>query len=100
MFLLPGALQVDVSVTPAGEFWPRGPSSRLLFGAAGQPRLTPPPGLRDLFGLAIEDVRTARVATERERSGRRSISSSRSGIMPSPWPAFGAISRRATAGVP
>jgi hypothetical protein len=67
VFLLPGALQVDVSVTPAEEFWPRGPLFRLLFGAAGEPRPTPPPGLRDLFGLAVEDVRTARVATERER---------------------------------
>lgn len=67
VFLLPGAVQVDVSVTPAEEFWPRGPSFRLLFGTAGEPRPTPPPSLRDLFGLAVEDVRTARVSTERER---------------------------------
>jgi hypothetical protein len=67
VFLLPGALQVDISVTPAEEFWPRGPSFHLLFGSAGEPRLTPPPNLRDLFGLAVEDVRTARISIERER---------------------------------
>jgi len=67
VFLLPDALQVDISMTPAEEFWPRGPSFRLLFGTAGEARLTPPPEARDLFGLAVEDVRTARVATERSR---------------------------------
>jgi hypothetical protein len=67
VFLLPGALQVDISVTPAQEFWPRGPSFRLLFGTAGEPRPTPPPSALELFGLAVEDVRTARVAIERDR---------------------------------
>lgn len=67
VFLLPGALQVDISITPEQEFWPRGPSFRLLFGTAGEARLTPPPSADELFGLAVEDARTARVATERER---------------------------------
>jgi hypothetical protein len=67
VFLLPGALQVDISITPAAEFWPRGPAFRLAFGAAGETRLTPPPLPGELFGLGVEDVRTARVAIERER---------------------------------
>jgi hypothetical protein len=67
VFLLPDTLQVDISITPAAELWPRGPAFRLLFGTTGETRLTPPPAARDLFGLAVEDVRAARVATERER---------------------------------
>lgn len=32
VFLLRGCLQVDLSFTPASEFWARGPNFRLLFG--------------------------------------------------------------------
>src|SRR5207237_1145311 len=46
VFLLPDALQFDLSVTPAGQFRPAGPRFRLLFGetAAGEPEVPRPPG--------------------------------------------------------
>jgi hypothetical protein len=67
VFLLPGSLQLDLSLTPEHDFWPRGPSFQLVFGSAGEPRFTPPPAIVDLAGLAVEDVRAARVAIERHR---------------------------------
>src|SRR2546421_964620 len=46
VFLLPDALQFDLSMTPAGHFRPAGPRFRLLFGetAAGEPEVPRPPG--------------------------------------------------------
>ena len=40
LFLLPDALQVDLSFSPAEGFGPKGPDFRLLFGTASPP---PPP---------------------------------------------------------
>jgi hypothetical protein len=49
VFLLPDALQLDLSMTPAAQFRPAGPRFRLLFGetAAGVSEVPLPPG--DLF---------------------------------------------------
>ena len=51
VFLVPDALQLDLSMTPAASFRPAGPRFRLLFGEAkdepGAPTQTPPVG--DLF---------------------------------------------------
>jgi hypothetical protein len=46
VFLLPGALQLDLSMTPAAEFRPYGPRLRLVFGqaAADEPGAGRPPG--------------------------------------------------------
>jgi hypothetical protein len=50
VFLLPQALQLDLSMTPAAQFRPAGPRFRLLFGqtAAGESN-TPAPVAEDLF---------------------------------------------------
>jgi hypothetical protein len=51
VFLLPDALQLDLSLTPAARFRPAGPRFRLLFGkTATRESETPrPPGAGDLF---------------------------------------------------
>jgi hypothetical protein len=51
VFLLPDALQLDLSMTPAAQFRPAGPRFRLLFGetAAGQAETLTPPVAGDLF---------------------------------------------------
>ncbi|HEY7032656.1 MAG TPA: hypothetical protein VH482_15040, partial [Thermomicrobiales bacterium] len=43
VFLLPGALQVDLSFGPAAEFGARGPRFRLLFGEAVEKPWAAPP---------------------------------------------------------
>ena len=51
VFLLPDALQFDLSMTPAARFRPAGPRFRLLFGdtAVGESELPVPPIAGDLF---------------------------------------------------
>jgi hypothetical protein len=51
VFLFPGALQLDLSMTPAAQFRPAGPRFRLLFGqtAAGTAEAASPPAAGDLF---------------------------------------------------
>ncbi len=50
VFLLPDALQLDLSMTPAAQFRPAGPRFRLLFGeTAGEPEVPTPPVAGDLF---------------------------------------------------
>jgi len=78
MFLLPDALQLDVSMTPAALFCPAGPRFRLLFGetAAGEPEGPTPPGnlfiptpavAGDLFGWGVIYALHARACIERRR---------------------------------
>src|SRR5437588_2703370 len=51
VFLLPDALQLDLSMTTAAQFRPAGPRFRLLFGetAAGESEVPTPPVAGDLF---------------------------------------------------
>ncbi len=51
VFLLPDALQFDLSMTPAAEFRPAGPRFRLLFGeaAATDVAAATPPAAREIF---------------------------------------------------
>ena len=51
VFLLPDALQLDLSMTPAAVFRPGGPRFRLVFGetAPDEPETAPPPATGDLF---------------------------------------------------
>lgn len=65
VFLLPGCLQCDLSVAPAGEWGPRGPSWRLLFGSAAPAVSPPPPEAALLFGEAVHHALRARFAIER-----------------------------------
>jgi predicted nucleotidyltransferase len=78
VFLLPGALQFDLSMSPASEFRPAGPRFRLLFGdtAGGEPEVPPPPGqpigptppvAEDLFGWGVIYALHARACIERRR---------------------------------
>ena len=79
VFLLPDALQLDLSMTPAAAFRPAGPRFRLLFGeaSAGGSEAAPPvaaglfiptpPVPRDLFGWGVIYALHARACIERGR---------------------------------
>jgi hypothetical protein len=79
VFLLPDALQFDLSLTPAAEFRPAGPRFQLLFGetAAEEPERPPgPPGrlsiptpavAEDIFGWGVIYALHARACIERGR---------------------------------
>jgi hypothetical protein len=69
VFLLPDALQFDLSMTPAARFRPAGPRFRLLFGetAVGEPEIPTPPSARDLFGWGVIYALHARACIERGR---------------------------------
>jgi hypothetical protein len=80
VFLLPDALQFDLSMTPAAQFRPAGPRFRLLFGetAAGESAVsTPtvagnlfiptPPVAGDIFGWGVIYALHARACIERGR---------------------------------
>jgi hypothetical protein len=79
VFLLPDALQFDLSMTPAAEFRPAGPKFQLLFGetAAEEPEVRrrspgslfiPTPSLAgDIFGWGVIYALHARACIERGR---------------------------------
>ena len=77
VFLFPGALQLDLSMTPAAGFRPAGPRFRLLFGeiAAGEAPASPPGALfiatpsvaEDIFGWGVIYALHARACIERGR---------------------------------
>jgi hypothetical protein len=67
VFLLPGSLQVDVSMGPVSEFR-SGPGFELLFGDAGRPgEPAPVPSARHEFGMAVHHAVRARICIERGR---------------------------------
>jgi hypothetical protein len=65
VFLLPGALEVDIAFTPAADFGPRGPSWRTVFGETVELAPVPPQRRDDLAGLAWHHVLHARACIER-----------------------------------
>ena len=79
VFLLPDALQLDLSMTPAARFRPAGPRFRMLFGeiAPGEPEtptsiagtlFIPTPSVaRDIFGWGVIYALHARTCIERGR---------------------------------
>jgi hypothetical protein len=78
VFLLPDALQFDLSMAPAARFRPAGPRFRLLFGetVAGEPEAPTPPGglfiptpavAEDIFGWGVIYALHARACIERGR---------------------------------
>jgi hypothetical protein len=69
VFLLPDALQFDLSLTPASQFRPAGPRFRLLFGetAAGEPTFPAPRAAEDLFGWGVIYALHSRSCIERGR---------------------------------
>jgi hypothetical protein len=70
VFLLPDALQFDLSLTPAARFAAAGPRFRLLFGetAEGEERAPDPPAAEDLFGWGVIYGLHARACIERGRA--------------------------------
>jgi len=78
VFLLPEALQFDLSMTPAAEFRPAGPRFQLLFGelAVGESEAPQGPGslsiptpavAKDIFGWGVIYALHARACIERSR---------------------------------
>jgi hypothetical protein len=67
VFLLPGCLQLDLSLTPAASFGAAGPRFRLLFGDAIEKPHVQPPAARELFGYAAHHALRARFCLERGR---------------------------------
>lgn len=69
VFLLPGNLQVDLSLTPASEFGARGPKFKVLFGSALEraPGWETPAPAHYLFGLGAHHAVRARFCIERGR---------------------------------
>ncbi len=69
VFLLPDALQFDLSLTRAAQFRPAGPRFRLLFGetAAGESAVSTPPVAGDLFGWGVIYALHSRACIERGR---------------------------------
>jgi hypothetical protein len=67
VFLLPGCLELDLSLTPASEFGADGPRFRLLFGRAVEGPDESPPPAHELFGYAVHHALHARVCIERGR---------------------------------
>jgi hypothetical protein len=79
VFLLPDALQLDLSMTPATAFRPAGPRFRLLFGETAASEVATPPIAGDLFiptppvegpifGWAVIYALHARACIERGRA--------------------------------
>jgi hypothetical protein len=66
VFLLPGALQVDLSFSP-GAAARRSPRFRLLFGHAVERPASPPPAPERLFGLGVHYLTHAHVCIARGR---------------------------------
>nr|MDQ2717920.1 hypothetical protein [Chloroflexota bacterium] len=67
VFLLPDGLEIDVSVTPQGDFGARGPHFHTLFGSAQQLKATPPPDTKHIIGLSWHHVFHARSCIERNK---------------------------------
>jgi len=70
VFLLPSGMEVDVAVTPQGEFGARGPRFRTLFGTTRHIEPTPQPSARYLMGLGWHHVLHARSSIERGKPWR------------------------------
>jgi hypothetical protein len=68
VFLLPDALQFDLSMTPTAQFRPAGPRFRLLFGemTEGESEVSTPVA-SDLFGWGVIYALHARSCIERRR---------------------------------
>jgi hypothetical protein len=77
VFLLPDALQLDLSMTPAARFRPAGPRFRLLFGetTAGESETPTPPVPGDLFISTPRSRATSSGGASSTRSTRARVSS-------------------------
>ncbi|MEU8421152.1 nucleotidyltransferase domain-containing protein [Micromonospora sp. NPDC048835] len=67
VFLLPQGLEVDLAFSPEGDFGPRGPKWRLVFGRSAPPQPVMPGGYDVIAGLAWHHALHARISIERGR---------------------------------
>lgn len=67
VFLMPGALQVDLSFAPASDFGALGPRFELIFGTANERQWIAAPPPKQTFGLAVHHVIRAHICIERNR---------------------------------
>jgi hypothetical protein len=67
VFMLPGCLQFDLSLTPAAKFGARSAKFKLLFGETADIPLIQPPSAEELFGYAVHHLLRARSCIERNR---------------------------------
>ena len=67
VFLFTGNLQVDMSLTPEGDFGPRGAEFKLLFGRITKKHDESPWSLDQAFGLAVHHLVRARICLERNK---------------------------------
>jgi hypothetical protein len=65
VFLLPGALQVDLSFTPARDFGATSPRFQLLFGEVRKRSSVATPSANHMFGLGVHHVVRAHICIER-----------------------------------
>src|SRR5579884_1253474 len=65
VFLLPTGLEIDIAITPAQDFGPRGPNFHTLFGPSQQLQASPPPNPSYLIGLSWHHILHARSSIER-----------------------------------
>ena len=67
VFVLPGCLQLDVSLAPQSSFGARTQTFRLLFGSAADVPWAVPQPAEELFGYAVHHALRARFAIERDQ---------------------------------
>lgn len=67
VFLFPGALQVDLSVTASSSFGARGDTFRMLYGQAAALPDQAPRSVDDMAGYAVHHALHARTSIERDR---------------------------------
>ncbi len=67
VFLLPHALQMDLSFTPSKDFRPYGPRFKLIYGQAGEPIHPETASPQHVLGLAVHHLVRARICLERNK---------------------------------
>lgn len=67
VFLVPGALQVDLSFAPVTEFGARGPRFQMIFGDVSERPWATPPSSGSVFGLGIHHAVRSHICIERGR---------------------------------
>lgn len=67
VFLVSGALQIDLSFTPRDDFGARGPRVELIFGEATTHPVPPPPSVAHQFGLGVHHAVRGQICIERGR---------------------------------
>lgn len=67
VFLVPGALQVDLSFAPVDEFGARGPRFQLIFGETSERPWAAAPSADFVFGLGVHHAVRGHICIERGR---------------------------------